>query len=91
MRYKGENFKFNSYIPSSKTDKYVGLKESERDYAFALYEKLKLSTRSFYKVLRVARTIADFEGEEIVSDRHLMEASCYRFPEYTGGSNGNVF
>ena len=91
LRYKDENFKFNSHIPSSKTDKYVGLKESERDHAFSLYEKLGLSTRSFYKILRVARTIADFEGEENVSERHLTEASCYRFPEYTGGSNGNIF
>ena len=90
IRYKDENFKFNSHIPSSKTDKYVGLGESEREYAFSLYEKLKLSTRSFYKILRVARTIADFEGEENVLAQHLMEASCYRFPEYTTGGGGNV-
>ena len=89
-RYRDENFKFNSFLPSSKTDKYIPLEKEAKEFVFSLYEKLKLSTRSFYKILKVARTIADFEGSDDVSKNHLMEASLYRFPDYVGGGGLNV-
>ncbi|MBR5761408.1 MAG: hypothetical protein IKX87_05220, partial [Lachnospiraceae bacterium] len=46
---------------------------------------MNLSMRSFYKMIKVARTIADFDGDEKVTMKHLSEASLYRFPEYIGG------
>lgn len=81
-RYKNENFKFNSNLPSSMTEKYIPLSKEDMDFAYSLYDSMKLSMRSFYKMLRVARTIADFDGDEEVKMKHLAEASCYRFPEY---------
>jgi magnesium chelatase family protein len=42
------------------------------------YEQLELSARSYHKVLCVARTIADLEGEKKISDHHLREALSYR-------------
>ncbi|MBP5152268.1 MAG: YifB family Mg chelatase-like AAA ATPase, partial [Lachnospiraceae bacterium] len=84
-RYRNETFKYNSLLPSSRVDEYIPLSDKEKEYAYGLYDSLKLSTRSFYKLLRVARTIADFDGEEKVTGKHLAEASCYRFPEYMGG------
>jgi len=82
MRYRNESFKFNSFLPVSLIDKYVSLGESERDYMISTYERLKLSMRSYNKILRVARTIADTEGCEKIKTGHLMMASCYRFPDY---------
>lgn len=41
-------------------------------------EKLQMSARAYHRVLRVARTIADLEGEEQVLKVHLMEALSYR-------------
>ncbi len=84
-RFAKETFKYNSLIPSSKMEKYVPLSDGERDYAYSVYESLKMSTRAFYKMLRVARTIADFDGDAKVTKKHIAEASCYRFPEYMGG------
>ncbi|HZB98127.1 MAG TPA: YifB family Mg chelatase-like AAA ATPase [Candidatus Sulfotelmatobacter sp.] len=46
-------------------------------------EKLQLSARGFFRVLRVARTIADLEGEEGVGDAAVAEALSYR-SEMTG-------
>ncbi len=40
--------------------------------------RFQLTTRSFFKVLKVARTIADLEGQEIIGDAHLSEALQYR-------------
>ena len=44
----------------------------------AAMERLALSARAYHRVLRVARTIADLEGEERVQARHLAEALGYR-------------
>lgn len=46
--------------------------------AISSTEKLKLSTRVYYRILRVARTIADIEGSEIVETKHILEAFSYR-------------
>ncbi|MBO4678032.1 MAG: YifB family Mg chelatase-like AAA ATPase [Lachnospiraceae bacterium] len=83
-RYEKESFKFNSLLPSSKIFKYIPLGKNEYDFAYSLYESMNLSMRSFYKMIKVARTIADFDGDENVEVKHLSEASLYRFPEYIG-------
>ena len=43
-----------------------------------MYEKLNLSARSYHKVLKVARTIADLAEREAISLSDLGEAICYR-------------
>ena len=42
------------------------------------FEQMSLTARTYYKVLCVARTIADLEGEEEISMVHLKEALNYR-------------
>jgi magnesium chelatase family protein len=41
-------------------------------------ERLRLSPRGYTRVLRVARTIADLSGSEIVGRVHVAEALAYR-------------
>ncbi len=43
--------------------------------------RLKLSARSYMRILKVARTIADLSGEKTVSLPHVAEALQYRFKE----------
>ena len=42
------------------------------------YEVMNMSARAYHKVLKVARTIADLDGKEGITERHLAEALQYR-------------
>jgi magnesium chelatase family protein len=42
------------------------------------FTNLSLTARSYHKILKVARTIADLEGEEKIQAAHLAEAVGYR-------------
>jgi magnesium chelatase family protein len=41
-------------------------------------EAMRLSARGYHRVLRVARTLADLDGEERVGRAHFAEALAYR-------------
>ncbi|MBR5636452.1 MAG: magnesium chelatase, partial [Pseudobutyrivibrio sp.] len=42
------------------------------------YEKYSLTARTYHKVLKVARTIADMDESETITRIHLQEALLYR-------------
>ena len=52
------------------------------DAAFALLsrstEALALSARGYHKVLKVAKTIADMEDQDVIEQRHIAEAISFR-------------
>lgn len=77
-RFHGESFYYNSQIPASKLKEYCQLGEAEESYMEHTYEKMSLTARTYHKILRVARTIADLEGCEKVLKHHLNEAVCFR-------------
>jgi len=41
-------------------------------------ERMKLSPRAYHRVIKLARTIADLEGSEVVESQHVLEALQYR-------------
>lgn len=43
-----------------------------------MYDKLNLTARTYHKILRVARTLADMDESEQIKMSHLNEAICYR-------------
>jgi magnesium chelatase family protein len=42
----------------------------------------QLSARGFFRVLKMARTIADLDGARNILREHLLEAMTFRFPRH---------
>lgn len=77
-RFKDEEFSHNSSIPVSRLEEFCPLGKREQKYMESIYEKMNLTARTYHKILRVARTIADLEQEKNIGLSHLNEAICYR-------------
>lgn len=77
-RFKNEGIFTNSQMSAAQIEKYCVLGEAENALLKAAFEKLGLSARAYNRILKVARTIADLDGSETISKRHLSEAIQYR-------------
>lgn len=72
----------NSQMGVRQIKKFCMVTTSGRALLTNAAEKLNLSARAYSRVLKVARTIADLEGEELISPSHIAEAIQYRGTEF---------
>ncbi len=79
-RYRKNSFSFNSQISGSELGDWCRLDRECLEFVEQKYEEYHLSARTYHKVLKVARTIADLDDEEMIRRRHLEEAFCFRSP-----------
>jgi len=76
-RYKRSDF-YNAYASLQEAKKLFGISESAKALLHTASKKLDLSARSYLRVLRVARTIADLEESEALDAAHVAEALQFR-------------
>ncbi len=77
-RYKDLNIYSNSELSAGLLQEFCPLGKAENDILKAAFDNLGLSARAHSRILKVARTIADLEGEENISVSHIAEAIQYR-------------
>lgn len=82
QRYKRENFKNNSEIPPKKIKNYIKLDFESEKFLKNAITKYHLSLRGIHKILKLSKTIADYEGKDNVTIDHLAEALQYRLTNY---------
>ncbi|MCH8247796.1 MAG: YifB family Mg chelatase-like AAA ATPase [Bacteroidetes bacterium] len=75
----------NADIPPGRLEYLVRPTEKARSLLRMALRNLDLTPRGYHRVLRVARTISDLEGEERVSDRLVSEALQYRAVGFYSG------
>ena len=68
----------NSRLENREVDKYCRLCETDERLLDTAIEQLGLSARAWYRILKVARTIADLAKSEHIHTPHLTEAITYR-------------
>jgi magnesium chelatase family protein len=57
---------------------FCPLEETGRSLVRQAMSQLSLTARAFHRVLKLARTIADLEGADMIQAAHLAEALQYR-------------
>ena len=77
-RFRGEKFYFNAQMPARLVRKYCEIDAESEKLLETAITRLGLSARAHDRILKVARTIADLEGTERISSKHLSEAVQYR-------------
>lgn len=70
--------KTNCALTGKELEKYCVLSNNDKQLLDHAIQKLGLSARSFHRVLRIARTIADLAGNPNITTSHLTEALSYR-------------
>jgi magnesium chelatase family protein len=69
---------YNASMSNSQIKSYAQLPNDARKLLDIAADKLSLSARSYFKIIKVARTIADIEGEPEIISTHISEALQYR-------------
>jgi len=80
-RYKGTGISFNSALTAASIEKYCTMTEDAAWTVRLAFDKLGLSARGYHHVVKVARTIADLDGQDQINDAHISEAICLRCSE----------
>lgn len=78
QRYAGKGIFSNAMLHSSDLDRYCVLDRDGERLMQRAFQALDLTARTYHKILKVARTIADLEGSERILAPHLKEAVGYR-------------
>ncbi|VAX07701.1 AAA+ ATPase superfamily protein YifB/ComM, associated with DNA recombination [hydrothermal vent metagenome] len=68
----------NSALSSRETEDSCILEEGAHALLTKALEQLKLSARAYHRILKVACTIADLDGQDIIRSTHVSEAIGYR-------------
>lgn len=77
-RYRFEAYSYNAEMPGSDLRKYCPLGRAEREYLELFFRDGDCSMRKLARILKVARTIADLEGESRIREDHITEAIRFR-------------
>lgn len=70
--------KANHQLNNREIEMHCVLDKTNRSLLEQAIERLGLSARASHRILRVARTIADLDGSDLIGVTHLSEAISYR-------------
>jgi magnesium chelatase family protein len=70
--------KINAQLANSDVLQWCQISPSDARWLESVLNQLGLSVRAWQRILKVARTVADLAGEEVIGRHHLQEAVSYR-------------
>ncbi|UCB56854.1 MAG: YifB family Mg chelatase-like AAA ATPase [Candidatus Omnitrophota bacterium] len=77
-RFIKEGIHTNAEMKNKQIKKYCSLSKEVRQVLLQAMRTFKLSARSYFKMIKVTRTIADLEGSQGITVAHMAEALQYR-------------
>ena len=78
QRFGDSGISCNARITPAKLHEFCRMTDEASHVLQMSFNRLKLSARAYDRIVKVARTVADLDGEEIISSAHIMEAIHYR-------------
>ena len=85
-RYMDDGSMCNAHIGSRELRDFCALSPECEELMHSAFDAMGLSARSYDRILRVARTIADLEGEKDIGVSHIAEAIQYRTYDFRDGN-----
>jgi len=80
-RFKNTGIFTNAEMNNQQLKKFCQIGEPEKELLRLAINKMQFSPRAYFRLLKVARTIADLEGTKDLKVSHLAEAIQYKFRE----------
>lgn len=74
----GNRHTFNSSLSSHQVSTLLQLSQAAKHLLQSASKQLNLSARAYFKVIKVARTIADLAASDVIEEKHLAEALTFR-------------
>ena len=84
-RFAREDIFTYAEMGNKQIERYCPLSRECGDLLVSLMERMGLSMRAYFRIIKVARTIADLEASPDILPRHISEAAAYRFLDRTTG------
>ena len=76
-RFKNKEIHLNSEMGKKEVEEFCVLQEDAEKALEQLFQKNEFSTRRYYRILKLARTIADLDHSAEIKKHHLTEAYSY--------------
>ncbi len=83
-RYAGTRIRDNAHMGPKELRDCCELDAAGEELMHKAFDRLRLTARSYDRILKVARTIADLDGKEQIGMRHIAEAIQYRTYDFNG-------
>lgn len=80
-RFAGEGIFTNAQMLPSHLQRFCMVEGEAARLLQRLMDSYRLSARGYVRILKVARTIADMAGSDVIMTGHISEAAQYRFPD----------
>lgn len=77
-RFKGTSTTCNANMTPAQTRQFCTVTERADEMLKNAFERIGLSARAYDKILRVARTVADLDGSEVIDTQHISRAIRFR-------------
>ncbi|MEW6623261.1 MAG: YifB family Mg chelatase-like AAA ATPase [Bacillota bacterium] len=78
LQFIKDSISCNSEMNNRQIKKYCKLTQEASEFYKIVYEKYGFTMRSYTRILKVAKTVADLEGKDQIQVSHLAEAIQYR-------------
>lgn len=90
-RYAKTNIRCNADLSCRDAERFVPLDKDGQEMIEKIMSRMGFTLRAYFRIIKIARTIADIEGSGNIKPAHLAEAASFRFLDRFRSANNETF